>query len=605
MPRIPVYNSRVSAPSPIPGLGDDLAAPGRALARLGGAIVGFGEDLARKAARDKAAGRGRRTNEEAAQSDQQDRSGGDQSVGDREAQEDLTRQAGETVAAVLDQAKEDARYSVMRADALWQASQDSDPGQLVERALAYFDAASRTLIQETGDPALRARRHVLAQQNRDVLEKRAEQRRNRHTAAILNDRLAAALGGYANAVHRDPAMLAAMLKKGADTIAESAPLAGLGPERTEAMTEGWIRQAHVALVEGTIERNPALALASLESGELDAPLGNDAALTGRLTRQAKHAAAVAEAAERQQVRTQRQLFKLRKAEHLESIRKTGRGDAEIAALVAALLDPKAQAAFHEEVEAAEAHNAARNTYAFMTAQEIDAEIRRPASQDGTGRKRGKAIRKTARDEILAERSKDPAAWAMQDTTVAEAFAAAEAAVEAAESPESGLPEAERADRAFQRALSLRQRVQEDMGETLRLLTGAEREALAEELQSLPPIERLARIAELKRRYGDDYEALMKELSGRIAPDTGVLMAHAGDPALAGALARGMTLDGAVFKGAREFRLPLIGGRLDKSRLEDKQLYTFMAGDRVVRVVYDRKADALVPAQEDALGSVSF
>ncbi len=40
---------------------------------------------------------------------------------------------------------------------------------------------------------------------------------------------------------------------------------------------------------------------------------------------------------------------------------------------------------------------------------------------------------------------------------------------------------------------------------------------------------------------------------------------------------------------------MIGGKLDESRLEDKQFYMFMTGDRVVRTVYDRKADALVPA----------
>lgn len=45
MRRIPIYNSRVSAPGPIPRLGDDLAAPGKALRRLGGTIAGFGENL--------------------------------------------------------------------------------------------------------------------------------------------------------------------------------------------------------------------------------------------------------------------------------------------------------------------------------------------------------------------------------------------------------------------------------------------------------------------------------------------------------------------------------------------------------------------------------
>jgi hypothetical protein len=601
MPRIPVYNSRVPAPGPVPGLGSDLAAPGRALARLGGAITGFGENLARKAAREVAADQARRAQEDADPSEQQDGPDGDQTVSDPDEQEELTRRAQGDVLAVLDQADDDARFSVMRADALLQASLDSDPVQLVARALAYFDAASRSLIEETGDPALRARRQVLAQDHRAVLEKRGAQRGDTLMVSVLNERLATALAGYANAVRRDPAMLLAMLKKGADAVTASAGLAGLGRERTEAMTQGWTKQAHVALVEGTIARDPALALASLRSGELDARLGNDAALTGRLTRQAERAETVAEAAAMQRARAQRQLFELRRQEHLEAIRKTGRGDAKIAALAATLLDPEAQAALHEEIEDAEAHNAARNTYAFMTAQEIDAEIRRPASQDGTGRKGGKAIRKTARDEILAERRKDPAGWAMQDTTVAEAFAAADQALESAR---PGTPEMEREERAYRRALRLRQRVQKDMGAEPRLLSEAERDGLAEELQSLASAGRLARIAELKRRYGDDYEALVKELSGRVAPDTGVLLAHAGDPVLAGALSRGMAMDSVAFKGARELSLPLTGGRLDKSRLEDKQLYMFTAGDRVVRTVYDRKADALVSVLADSGGGES-
>jgi hypothetical protein len=394
MPRIPVYNSRVSAPGPIPGVGDDRAAPGRALTRLGGAIVGFGENLARKSARDKAAevasaaqaGRGEPQNEPI----------GNRKSGNPETQEMLTRQAHGDVLAVLDQANDDALFSVLRADVLWQASLDNDPDQLVQRALSYFDSAAGRLIHESGDPARRARRETLARVHRAVLEKRGEQRGNRLMVPVLNERLETALGGFANAVRQDPAMLTAMLTKGTDTIAASARLAGLGRERTEAMTQGWTKQAHIALVEGTIARDPALALASLMSGELDARLSNDTALIGRLTRQAESARTVAEAAAKQQARAQRQLFELRKAEHLAAVRKTGRGDAEIAALAAVLLDPKAQAAFHEEVEHAEPHHAARNTYAFMTAQEIDADIRRPGLQNGTRRARGKAIRKAAR-----------------------------------------------------------------------------------------------------------------------------------------------------------------------------------------------------------------
>ncbi|MDH5558193.1 MAG: RelA/SpoT domain-containing protein [Alphaproteobacteria bacterium] len=79
------------------------------------------------------------------------------------------------------------------------------------------------------------------------------------------------------------------------------------------------------------------------------------------------------------------------------------------------------------------------------------------------------------------------------------------------------------------------------------------------------------------------------------------MAHAVDPPLANALARGMAMDSVEFTGAHLLTLPMIDGKLNSSRLEDKQLYTFMAGDRVVSVVYDRKADALVPVAGEAGG----
>ncbi len=652
MPRIPIYNSRVSAPGPIPGLGKDLAAPGRALQRLGGAIVGFGEDLARKAAREAAAAeeatRQEKEEEEKREAQAQlDRiemkitealpgepdapaaSGkaekGKQKGGKRgdaekrnqafhipdsgngldpEQFELLKSQAVDDVKGFLDLAREDARFARMRTGALARATAEGDAAGLLERSLADYDTAAGARTMAVKDPATRKRMAALAQDHRAILQARAAQRRNRGMVEVLNRQLEGTLADYAEAVRQDAAMLAAMLNNGADAVAESARLAGLGEERTRDMMRGWIKQAHVALVEGAIERDPALALASLEGGELDAPLAGDAALIERLTRRAGQAADAAEAREKRAAQARRGQFELQKTEYLNDLRETGRGDAAVLTLAAGLLDPGEMAAFRAEEEAAQAHNAARNRYAFMTAKEIEKDIRHPAPRYAEGGKHGKAIRTAVRDEVLAERRKDPAGWAMQDETVADAFAAAEEAATVAESPEAGLAEVEQTDRAFQRALALRMQTQSDMGETPRLLTEAERDALAEELAALSPTERLARIGDLKRRYGGHYEALAQELTGRIAPDTALLLARADDPALAGALASGMALDGVEFRGARVLPLPLAGGRLDKSRLEDRQLYQFTLGDRVVSVVYDRKADALVPALADSSGGES-
>lgn len=133
----------------------------------------------------------------------------------------------------------------------------------------------------------------------------------------------------------------------------------------------------------------------------------------------------------------------------------------------------------------------------------------------------------------------------------------------------------------------------------RLLSVAERDALGEELAALTPTERLVRIVDLKGRYGDRFAALARELAGAVSPDTEILIARLDDPPLAGVLARGMERDGVEFKGARHLWLPLIDGRLHKSRLEDKQLYQFRLGNRILSVVYDRKADALVRGKDQS------
>jgi len=421
---------------------------------------------------------------------------------------------------------------------------------------------------------------------------------------VLNRQLEGALADFAGAVRQDPAVLEPMLKKGADAIEESAVLAGLDEERTRDMVRGWMKQAHVALVEGAIERNPALALASLESGELDGRLVNDAVLIGRLTRRAERAKEAAETREKRAARATRNLFELHRAAHLKDVRETGRGDPEILALAGQVLDPAEMAALRDEEEAAQAHNATRERYAFMTLEEIAADIaaRAPGGnpRDSDERQAAHETRTAARDAVLAGRRKDPAGWAMRDETVAAAFAAAAEAEEAAESPESALEDAQKTDRLHRRALTLRLQAQRDMGEEPRLLTEAERDDLAEEVAALTPTERLARLRVLRRRYGEHYDGLVKEMAGRVAPDTATLMAWAGDPALAGALARGMEMDAVEYRGARVPTLPLAHGRLDKSRLEDRQFYRFTLGERTVDVVYDRKADALVPALAEDL-----
>ena len=211
-------------------------------------------------------------------------------------------------------------------------------------------------------------------------------------------------------------------------------------------------------------------------------------------------------------------------------------------------------------------------------------------RDGDQRAAGHALRTAIRDEILAARATDPAGWAMRDDAVAATFTAAQ------ENPDNPAL----ASNANQQRLAL----QREMGIAQpRLLSDAERDEIAGQLAHATPADRPAIIADLRARYGPQYDGLVKELSGRVAPDTGVLMAHAGDSPLTGALARGMAMDSVEFTGARVLTLPMIDGKLDSSRLEDKQLYTFMAGDRVVSVIYDRKADALAPALAEASGEV--
>ena len=76
----------------------------------------------------------------------------------------------------------------------------------------------------------------------------------------------------------------------------------------------------------------------------------------------------------------RGLFELGKAEYLKDVRETGRGDPAVLALAEGLLDPREMAAFREEVENAEAHNAAREAYAFLPEKEIAKDLRRPLAR---------------------------------------------------------------------------------------------------------------------------------------------------------------------------------------------------------------------------------
>ena len=243
-------------------------------------------------------------------------------------------------------------------------------------------------------------------------------------------------------------------------------------------------------------------------------------------------------------------------------------------------------------------------YAFMTAKEINADIKQKAPgggpRDTDARARGDKTRKTARDEILAERKKDPAGWAMNDETVAAAFATAD---EAAASAEPGTPEAEQADRLFRRALALSKQTQKDMGATPRLLSADEREALAEELAEMSPADRLARIGELKRRYGEHFDGLVKELTSDVDGGTRRLAQFAAHPRLADLLAKGMEEarenGPAVPEGASVAALPFVRDEKNgPDRFDNESLGTKYHAGQVFKlpdgsqVLYD--GEALVP-----------
>jgi len=225
MPRIPIYNSRVSAPGPIPGLGDDLAKPGRALQRLGGAIVGFGEDLARKAAAEKRAAEEKARREKEAEESreakkQRDRiekkigeahpdepdkaetpgktgkegKGGkrfdsgkrnqgfdipDNAQGhDPDSVELLKWRALRDVKEHLDRVREDARLARLRTDALARATGEGDASGLLDRALAEYDEAVGLRTKAVKDVSARTQMEALAQDHRSILRLRAAQRRN-------------------------------------------------------------------------------------------------------------------------------------------------------------------------------------------------------------------------------------------------------------------------------------------------------------------------------------------------------------------------------------------------------------------------------------------
>ena len=511
MPRIPIYNSRVSAPGPIPRLGDDLAAPGKALRRLGGAVAGFGEALAKRAEPEDdtakeaaveaaiAAAAGiapgavgavakgavkakvktkshRRSVSGAAEAASAEKEGDD---GKRTGAEKRNKAASKpdsaqgfdpeataaqgvrlgNMAKTMTLSEVEVGALAARTALVAGAGQAGDPETVKQVQIASLDKARGKAVSAIRDPALRGEADAIYQDQSTVMAARLDLKTNALRLAGLNGRFDAMLERLVSIVRQDRAMLAPAFKAGLEAIDALTEAADVDEDHRDAMKLGFSKLLHEGLVESVIEARPALALASLQSGELDGRLGNDAVLIGRLVRKAERAADAATAREKRAARGRRGLFALRKAEHLDSVCKTGTGDPEIPTLAAQLLDPVEQAAFREEAEDADAHNAARDAYAFMTVEEIDADIAQKAPgggpRDTDERARGHQTRTVARDEILAERKQDTAGWAMRDETVAAAFAAAEEAAAAAESPESGLAEAEQADRAFRRALALR------------------------------------------------------------------------------------------------------------------------------------------------------
>jgi len=120
------------------------------------------------------------------------------------------------------------------------------------------------------------------------------------------------------------------------------------------------------------------------------------------------------------------------AAHLAALDETGAGDEALDARARAELPDFQYAAFQQGQAQARDRHATRAEYAFMTEEEIEADLAQRAAggpanidrRDGDECAAAHAIRAEIRDEILTARAADPAGWAMRDAAVAAAYQAA-------------------------------------------------------------------------------------------------------------------------------------------------------------------------------------
>ena len=453
---------------------------------------------------------------------------------------DIDRQSDETLLASFE-----ATMTQIRAGAQTAVMKRGGPAKNMTRlALAEFDSEVAKLAEGLVDrPHLKARFDALAASSRAPLELRVLRLENTRRVDEEKTGLADALAGLALAAGRDPAMAPGVSGRGLAQI-EGAMKAGmLTPEDAAAMQQDFAAKVHEAAMRGQIAADPADAHARLTAGEFDDIF--EAGTRDRLTGEARTAARTRAAQASAAARASRRGLEIDMAAHLEALAETGAGDEGLDARTQAELPPEEYAVFQASAAQARERFATRTEYAFMTAAEIEADIAQQASggpgnidpRDSDERPAGHAIRNETRDEILAARAADPAGWAMRDGTVAEAIAAAEAALEGAE---PGTPEAAHAEREYRRALALRDALQREMGVGgPRLLSDAERDEIAEQLAQAAPAERLVLITGLRDRYGAHADRLAVELAGEVDASTALLLDHADMPHLLRLLAQGM------------------------------------------------------------------
>jgi len=509
--RIPTgYTSRVSAPGPSHSI-QVATAKGRALAGFADTLQGLAVNQLERL----------KTEE----GQQADRTAGDERLAALTTQRATLDKVGdETDLADFDAVLMERRLALGDA-----ALQDDDPDGLTERYLERFDEAIDVAMARFKD-----RRDLAGRIEAYIQSNMAPFRESLlRTEAILrttaaNARLDVTQAQYVAVATRHPGMAGPVSGRAEADIEGVSQPAGLPPERIEEAKRTARQKIGVGAMRGLIRRDPEQALARLDSGVLNgtieapllAALSGEARMTKRTrAMQANHAA-----------NAERRNLRIDMAEYLAALTETGAGDEAVATRARAKLSPEDHAAFQAgEAQARERH-ATQAEYAFMTEEEIEADIAQQAPgggpRDTDERAVAHAIRMAVRDEVLAARAKDPAGRAMQDEAVAAAFNAAEATPD---------------DPAIMRqATEQRLALQREMGiEQPRLLSNAERNDIADRLMDAAPVDRLALIAGLRARYGAQAGELAAELDGEIDADTALLIDHADMKHLQRLIAQGM------------------------------------------------------------------